>query len=239
MNKTVLVFDGDMLTMQMFSKAGWKLHGPDTDLMPDLVVFTGGEDVTPSLYGEQNVDSDCNPQRDADEAEIFQHFIEVPKVGICRGGQFLNVMSGGRMWQDTDNHCRYHVLKDLLTGRNLFVSSTHHQMMRPSGLGQVIATARESTYRTSATSYQSVQGGAADYLPDMEVVYYPHTKALCFQPHPEYQDVGDTTDYFFELLERVFTFDEEGGSTDVVSSNSFDRLGIQEYGYEFDGAFGP
>lgn len=206
MKKTAYVFDGEIATSVMFSKNGWGLFGQDTDEKPDLVVFTGGEDVSPAYYGEVNVGSYCNPQRDAEEAMIFDRWKDVPKVGICRGGQFLNVMSGGRMWQDTDRHGRYHSLRDLLTGRDIYVSSTHHQMMRPSGLAEIVGTADESTYRMAARAYQVK---SLDFYHDIEVLYYPETKSLCFQPHPEYHDAGATETYFFELLERFFKFNEK------------------------------
>lgn len=231
MNKIAYVFDGDGYTCRMFSKAGWSLHGVDTDEEPSLIVFTGGEDVTPAYYGEKNVTSACNPHRDAEEKEIFDRFPDTPKVGICRGGQFLNVLSGGRMFQDTDGHGRYHDLKDLLTGKTHFVSSTHHQMMRPSEEGQLVAIARESSYRLADQMHQEWGPHDGGYSDDIEVVYYPRTKSLCFQPHPEYPDAKGTETYFFELLERFFKFDQEKIEKDMES--------IWDDAYDnFDGAFG-
>jgi GMP synthase-like glutamine amidotransferase len=207
MKKIAYVFDGEHETAQMFLRNGWMLHGPDTDEAPDLVIFTGGEDVSPSYYQEANVASYNNPVRDAYETEVFEKFKDTPKVGICRGGQFLNVLSGGRMWQDTDNHGRYHVLTDLVTGKEVFVSSTHHQMMRPSDDAETVAVAKESTYRLSA-DYNETREENPHYH-DFEVLFYDRTQSLCFQPHPEYFDAEDTEKYFFELLERYFKFNEE------------------------------
>jgi gamma-glutamyl-gamma-aminobutyrate hydrolase PuuD len=59
----------------------WK----DTPL--SLIVFTGGEDVTPSFYGE-NVGKHTftNTMRDQNEFDIFHTiFYGTPKLGICRG----------------------------------------------------------------------------------------------------------------------------------------------------------
>jgi gamma-glutamyl-gamma-aminobutyrate hydrolase PuuD len=222
MNKIVHVFDGDGLTVQMFQKNGWGVLHHDAEGTPDLIVFTGGADVSPSYYDEENVASDCNPARDAFESGMYETYRDIPKVGICRGGQFLNVMSGGRMWQDTDRHGRYHILRDLLTGKNIFVSSTHHQMMRPSGLAEIIAVADESTYRMAAKIH-AVK--AIEHYQDIEIVYYPVTKSLCFQPHPEYPDAGETEKYFFELLERIFKFDGVD-----------DRIRVPDYDEEIEDA---
>lgn len=53
----------------------------------DVVLFTGGEDVDPSLYGcEKHITTYSNLKRDLAEKEIFE---KVRKdqlcVGICRG----------------------------------------------------------------------------------------------------------------------------------------------------------
>lgn len=196
-NKVVHIVGGDYLTEKMFHKKNWAIYGQDTNEKPDLVVFTGGEDVTPSLYHEANVASHCNWMRDAEEIEEFKNFPDTPKVGICRGGQFLNVMSGGKMYQDTDNHCGDHVVYDLETGSEHVVTSTHHQMMRPSYDAIIVGVANESSYVLSA----DYDGVVED---DIEVVYYDKTKSLCFQPHPEYHNAEQTEEYFFELLNRYF-----------------------------------
>lgn len=186
--------------IRMFQERGWEIVDKIGDA--DLVQFTGGEDVTPAYYGAlPHPTTYCNPTRDAFEKAIFERCISggVPMVGICRGGQFLNVMSGGAMWQDVDNHAIHgtHMLFDLDTGEVVDVSSTHHQMMKPSSEGNIIATASESYRRENV---YSIDGGFDD---DVEVVYYPNTQCLCFQPHPEYPSFESCQDYYFDLIERV------------------------------------
>lgn len=186
--------------VRMFQERGWEIVDKIGDA--DLVQFTGGEDVTPSYYGAlPHPTTYCNPTRDAFEKVLFERCISlgIPMVGICRGGQFLNVMSGGAMWQDVDNHAIHgtHMLFDLDTGEVADVSSTHHQMMKPSSEGNIIATASESSRRENV---YSIDGGFDD---DVEVVYYPNTQCLCFQPHPEYPGFESCQDYYFDLIERV------------------------------------
>ena len=61
----------------------------------DIVMFTGGEDVTPALYGAKaHPATYCDPERDEYETEMFKkvrsdQFV----IGICRGSQFLCVMN--------------------------------------------------------------------------------------------------------------------------------------------------
>ncbi len=134
-----------------------------------------------------------------DLALVFDNF----RIGVCRGAQFANVMNGGSLWQDVDGHTKDHSLVDNITGEVIKVSSTHHQMMIPSPAGEIVATADESTRKTGdGTSWRRV--GMAGACDDPEVIYYPKARTLCFQPHPEYLNYEDTTDYFFNLIERYY-----------------------------------
>lgn len=70
----------------------------------DGVLFTGGHDVNPALYGE-TMDSNCGIpclERDAIERKLFDKAIalDLPIFGICRGLQFFNAVMGGTLYQD-------------------------------------------------------------------------------------------------------------------------------------------
>jgi len=69
----------------------------------DALVFTGGSDVDPELYG-----ADVHPEtagvireRDDFELELMRAALErdVPMLAICRGSQILNVARGGDLEQ--------------------------------------------------------------------------------------------------------------------------------------------
>ena len=72
--------------------------------MADGVLFTGGGDVEPSLYGA--VPSaplhDVVAQRDEIEIAVMREAADrrLPVLGICRGCQVLNVSFGGTLYQD-------------------------------------------------------------------------------------------------------------------------------------------
>lgn len=189
----------------MYYAAGWDVcKGP---LKADLIQFTGGEDVSPCLYGEErHRTTGDNLDRDLYEAGFFAFArrMGIPMAGICRGGQFLNVMSGGKMYQHVSKHATGldHPLTDIQTGRVLSVSSTHHQMMRKGEAGILVASAGLGGFKQHMIGSVVTECHDPDE-PDTEVVYYPDTKALCFQPHPEFFDVEhECPQYFFELLER-------------------------------------
>src|SRR5690606_17623115 len=75
----------------------------------DIVLFTGGEDVSPSLYGEENVLSFSNPDRDIYEKAMFEEACKNNKniIGICRGSQLLTALNGGKLIQDVTNHTSF------------------------------------------------------------------------------------------------------------------------------------
>src|SRR3990167_7491962 len=76
----------------------------------DLIVFTGGEDINPALYNEKpDGTSWWDDERDRDEINWFNYAKNnrVPMVGICRGLQFLNVMSGGKLIQNLSSEEHY------------------------------------------------------------------------------------------------------------------------------------
>jgi len=180
------------------------------DTNPDsvaLVVFTGGSDVSPDLYGEaKNPRTYNSPDRDKFEKKVFERAKELgkPIAGICRGSQFICAMSGGKLAQHITGHGRYH---NLLTddGRIIEVSSTHHQMQMPPAEAEPIAWAEP---KLSAL----YEGAPCESLePDREHdgVWYRHTQALGMQYHPEFMS-QDSEGFLYsqELIKRFFGLEE-------------------------------
>ena len=202
----VYIEHGDVDYSLLFVSLGYTLVSDFDEA--DIICFTGGADVSPFLYSDEPHRQTSNsPMRDARESMLFLAAQRAGKfmVGICRGGQFLNVMNGGRMYQHVEGHCRPHYITDVVSGEVVYVSSTHHQMMMPAPDGVLIATANEQQSR------EWFDGPIArrDISPkdgDIEVVYYEAGKSLCFQPHPEVQrpEYEGMKDYFGRLLTRFF-----------------------------------
>ena len=198
----VLIVNGNEQYKDMFERRGFNVvrHIQKAD----LVQFCGGADVSPELYGEKpHPNTGCDPSRDAFEQFIYRCALEdsIPMAGICRGGQFLNVMNGGIMYQHVDGHTlRSHKLWDMRRQYFVDVTSTHHQMMIPSPDATVIGVAGESTIREWVDDENFVQADHRQHDEwDYEVLFYPRTSCLCFQPHPEFPDSG-CEDYYFDLL---------------------------------------
>lgn len=194
-NKKVYIVGGNQNAYGKMFEAigGWDVldvvNSKPTDA--DLVQFTGGSDVSPSLYHEaKHPRTFSSDYRDNQEMAVYDQCIKagIPMAGICRGGQFLNVMNGGRMYQDVDGHGigGTHAMVDVDDGTVYQVTSTHHQMMRPSKKAVILGIA---TNLATRKEYCDVGGGIIverEDLIDVEAVIYKGSKCLCYQPHPEY-----------------------------------------------------
>jgi len=168
----------------------------------DLVLFIGGEDVYPGYYN-QGVGSKTkyNDERDSYERRyLFDRFPNTPKLGICRGSQFLTVLNGGQLIQHVEGHAngQTHAIQlDLPYDNGIYnITSTHHQMMYPFNLSekqyQIVG------YSKYFLSDKYLNGKDQNIeLPlnfvEPEIVYYPETKSLCIQGHPEMNDCPEKT----------------------------------------------
>jgi len=148
----------------------------------DLVVFTGGSDVDPALYGEMRHKSTyVDARRDAYETKLFRCALElgVPMVGICRGAQFLCVMAGVTLVQNVGGHQSAHEVRTS-EGHWLDVSSLHHQMQLPPVGAEILAWA----YPRCSSFYETGSGSVRPER-EYEVVRYPSIGAVGLQYHPE------------------------------------------------------
>ena len=192
-----VVGNADSALVRMFKEFDWPII--DNIRYADVVQFTGGEDITPSFYnqGWHPKTGAPNITRDKKEAYIFQMCKQVrkPMLGICRGGQFLNVMCGGDMWQDVDNHCSDHMVKDEVYNIEYKATSTHHQQMIPTDKAVLIAHANVSRKKSRmGPNGAGIDNEWNNEPVDPEVVYYEEENCLCFQPHPElagYKDLAN------------------------------------------------
>jgi gamma-glutamyl-gamma-aminobutyrate hydrolase PuuD len=188
----------------LYDKYGFTLVNSIEDA--DIIQFTGGADVSPDLYGqEKHPTTFTQRQRDFEDLEAYTRAQGLDKicVGICRGGQFLNIMCGGAMWQDVDGHAtgKTHEAYDTRLKESLHVTSTHHQMMIPRQYYGVPFLVACETTKKERVSFEGVLIRNTEELLDIEAIYYPEKKVMCYQPHPEYLPDSDMARHFFKSLD--------------------------------------
>ena len=187
--KKVFIVGHDYSVETMFLGRGYSVEIVTTTNHvgnPDFVVFTGGADIQPHLYGEENTASHCNPGRDAFEIAVYEKYKDANKLGICRGMQLLNILNGGKMIQDIKGHTgRDHPILDIKTGKKPVVTTCHHQMC---------VLPNNNSFELVARSL--------DELNVPEAVFIHSDKALGVQGHPEWG--RSTEEYFFELIKRYY-----------------------------------
>ena len=162
----------------------------------DIVIFTGGEDVDPSLYGaKKHPRTYSNIERDIYEQKIFK---SIPKgklvIGICRGSQFLCVMNGGKLIQHVSDHALYgtHPITNRKDGLVLEITSTHHQMQYPYELDEnkydVIFSAAGISVNYEGDKLPLTIEHDMNAYGEPEIVLYHvkgNPKCLAIQGHPE------------------------------------------------------
>lgn len=200
------------LFISMFEKRGYRIV--DSIAKADIVQFTGGADISPKFYNQhEHHTTYTSPERDAEEYEAWKEAKSLNKfcAGVCRGGQLLNALSGGNMYQDVKGHGLHgtHDMVDIETGSRIPVSSLHHQMMIMGDSGRLLGKSdiMRSKEKLLMTPSHEEPGEVADYGEELEVeaCFYPVTKAFCYQPHPEF--VGEEhpcREWYFTKLEELY-----------------------------------
>lgn len=164
----------------------------------DGFLFTGGQDVSPELYGEEKLPecAECHVERDTMERILIGKVLAFnkPFLGICRGIQILNAVLGGTLYQDLptqhpgkiEHHMNppydravHHVilkestpLYEILGTRELGVNSYHHQAIKELSPKLEIAAVSEDGLVEAV------------YMPDKDFV-------MALQWHPEFSYLKD------------------------------------------------
>ena len=149
----------------------------------DGIVFSGGEDIDPSFYGETvyNETVFVDSVRDVSDVFLARAALDAKKpiLAICRGEQLMNVVLGGSLYQDIPSQ-----LPD-----NVGHSGTTHKIGIEEGsiLARLYGT---DSLEVNSTHHQAVKDVAPGirvtaYSPDGIVEAYETDKVTAVQFHPE------------------------------------------------------
>lgn len=127
----------------------------------DGILFSGGGDISPWLYGEQpsRAMSSMDLSRDQWELALYAAAARqgIPILGICRGCQVINVANGGTLYQDLPSQLRE------AGGHSFDVpmdEPAHHIDIVPgSRLGRMFPTARVLTNSFHHQAIKDVASG--------------------------------------------------------------------------------
>jgi putative glutamine amidotransferase len=148
----------------------------------DGIVFTGGADVAPELYGKPELRVQCDeidPKRDKNEMEFAGEAdrLKLPILGICRGLQLLNVHYGGTLIADLekfgkrdhtkiDGNDRRHevhlepgkLVKKISGEADCNVTSAHHQAINDLAPGMTISAKSSEDNVIEAIEWEDQSG---------------------------------------------------------------------------------
>lgn len=190
----------------------------------NVVLFTGGEDINPELYGEQEAyQTYFSPGRDAREVEAYKKALSLGKNmwGTCRGLQLFCAMNGGKLVQHLSHGGQHKI--ELNDGGSLIVNSLHHQLCYPWNLPsdeyELIGWANELS-----PMHLGGDSGPMDFpkhafkdnrIMEPEILFFPKTKCLGVQFHPEMMDDPTVLDYLFNLMKQKFNIKTVETQTEV------------------------
>lgn len=175
----------------------------------NIVLFSGGTDVFAGRYGEKAHPAAEYPdhRRDDKEILIFKEAVTLDKkiIGICRGSQLICVLNHGILVQDQPNPDSLHEIQTY-DGKTLEISSTHHQAQFPFNLEEGVDYKLIAWTEGMLPYHQGANCEELSPPKEVEIAYYPNTKALAIQGHPEYRCVDETTiDWLNEQVELLLT----------------------------------
>lgn len=195
----------------------------------DIVIFTGGEDINPSLYNQPvGQRTWYNDNRDIVEVADFQIAQKYGKIclGICRGAQLICALSSGSLIQHTTFHAGHPHLVEFENGDYAQTSSLHHQMLYPFDLPKEDYKVLGWTPKSKSDTYLNgldQEINLPEDFKELEVVWFTKTRGFAVQGHPEM--MGPNTS-FTKILSKYFieltniNEDVANESTDSIQEGS-------------------
>jgi gamma-glutamyl-gamma-aminobutyrate hydrolase PuuD len=162
------------------------------------VVFHGGTDIHPGLYSQAAHKTNQQQglkmsSRDMSELSIWKAAtdLQIPIFAICRGAQLACVLSGGSLFQHFETTERGGSIEtlQLYNKEKLLGNSFHHQLMDLSPLQEfvdydLLAWTEYKDTKFYREGSEPVDGPAKQ----PEIVWFPKTRCLAIQGHPEWAD---------------------------------------------------
>jgi putative glutamine amidotransferase len=169
----------------------------DKDAIGDMMdrldgfLLTGGQDVSPEVYGERPHEKcgEICEARDKMESLLIEAAIvaDKPIFGICRGIQFLNAFLGGTLYQDIPTELRSNVCHAMLPPYDIPVHPVQLFNILREWLGMDVLEV--NSYHHQGVKTLSPKLTVCAIAPDglVEAAYMPDKRfVLAVQWHPEF-----------------------------------------------------
>lgn len=143
----------------------------------DGFLITGGGDMCPKYYGEENkgLSNEVCEEIDIIDKQVIEYAYKhkTPMLGICRGHQSINVILGGSLIQHIDNHTSIKDNHTVRTIKNKYLdfdeeiltNSYHHQ-----AINKIAPDMTAIAYHHDGT---------------IEAIIHDNLPIICLQWHPE------------------------------------------------------
>lgn len=174
----------------------------------DALVVWGGEDISPSIYGQRvsdYTDADAElSKRDRIEVTAVQACISrgIPVIGVCRGAQLLCAIAGGTLIQHVNGHAGTPHSITTKSGETVVSSSVHHQMMFPFNVDHELIAWASPKRAKQYINGDNEQIEEMEEHEEPEIVWFPKVKGLAIQGHPEFHG-NPEKDPFVQLCMKL------------------------------------
>lgn len=176
----------------------------------DGIVFSGGNDFDPSLYGgNPDLVEDYSREDDEKSIEIFSYAVEKnkPILGICRGMQLMNIYYGGSLYDDIkiqysteivhrgdDKTFTYHnvnikddsYLKKVIGESQIEVNSFHHEGIKK------LADGLDASAKSPDGLIEAIENP-----------YYPYMIGVQWHPEVSYPDDQYSKKIFDDFIRNM------------------------------------
>ncbi|MEN8152504.1 MAG: gamma-glutamyl-gamma-aminobutyrate hydrolase family protein [Acidobacteriota bacterium] len=170
---------GNVSGNDLFKKNLWSSQFYTIFNESDGIIFTGGMDIPPVIYGEKNrlLTVATSPVRSMYEVSFLFHLIggfqnktfkpflekdkEYPVLGICLGAQSMNVAAGGTLYQDIPSEIyKFRSVDEVLAqDEDKIHSSVYKKLMFPGSKDMIAPAFHRIKIRNRSVILKNINGG--------------------------------------------------------------------------------
>ncbi|MER2491180.1 gamma-glutamyl-gamma-aminobutyrate hydrolase family protein [Catenovulum sediminis] len=170
----------------------------------DAFIISGGDDIHPTLYGEEvTAKAQYDRKRDKLEINYIHKALEnhIPILGICRGYQLINVVCGGSLYTDIRDKRRKTSNKAILRAKKPVKVNANSKLARILNCtGIKVNSLHHQAIKTLGHNLQAVAYDRDHFIQAIE--HTGQKPILGVQWHPEYLVYKKTQRRLFNWLVR-------------------------------------